>query len=287
MVRLLDSDVKTGEVLDWKGVHLLHAPGSSCSQKTRIFLNLKNIPWQSHVIDLAKGENLEPWYLGINPRGLVPCLVHDGAVFIESNDIIEYLEDTFPDPSLVPPESRDRVHDLLGMEDALHEDLRVLTFRYLIAKPPGQVKSRAALEQLRSHDGTIGGRPDPQKDREIGFWEDANEYGITDEQVTTAVDHFRSALNEIEVVLAGSEYILGKEISVVDIAWYVYAARLIAAGYPLTRLHGSVGKWFDKLDSLPEFHREVETPPGLLAARETLQQAQREQGQSLESVAGL
>ena len=99
MVRLLDSDVKTGEVLDWKGVHLLHAPGSSCSQKTRIFLNLKNIPWQSHVIDLAKGENLEPWYLGINPRGLVPCLVHDGAVFIESNDIIEYLEDTFPDPT--------------------------------------------------------------------------------------------------------------------------------------------------------------------------------------------
>ena len=43
MVQLLDSDIKTREVLDWKGVHLIHYMGSSCSQKVRIFLNLKGI----------------------------------------------------------------------------------------------------------------------------------------------------------------------------------------------------------------------------------------------------
>ena len=48
MVQLVDSDIKTREVLGWKGVHVLHFMGSSCSQKLRIFLNLKNIPWQSH-----------------------------------------------------------------------------------------------------------------------------------------------------------------------------------------------------------------------------------------------
>ena len=43
MVQLVDSDIKTREVLDWKGVHLLHFFLSSCSQKLRIFLNLKGI----------------------------------------------------------------------------------------------------------------------------------------------------------------------------------------------------------------------------------------------------
>ncbi len=94
MVQLVDSDIKTREVLGWKGVHVLHFAGSSCSQKLRIFLNLKGIPWESHPIDLPGNENFRPWFLGINPRGLVPVLVHDGAVHIESNDIIQYLEKT-------------------------------------------------------------------------------------------------------------------------------------------------------------------------------------------------
>jgi glutathione S-transferase len=92
MVQLVDGDIRTREVLGWQGVHVLHFMGSSCSQKLRIFLNLKKIPWQSRPIDLPGNENMQPWFLGINPRGLVPVLVHDGAVHIESNDIIQYLE---------------------------------------------------------------------------------------------------------------------------------------------------------------------------------------------------
>jgi hypothetical protein len=46
MVQLVESDIKTREVLDWKGVHVLHFMGSSCSQKLRVFLNLKGIPWE-------------------------------------------------------------------------------------------------------------------------------------------------------------------------------------------------------------------------------------------------
>ena len=42
MVQLIDSDIKTREVLDWRGVHVLHFAGSSCSQKLRIFLNAKS-----------------------------------------------------------------------------------------------------------------------------------------------------------------------------------------------------------------------------------------------------
>ena len=68
MVQLVDGDIKTREVLDWKGVHVLHFMGSSCSQKLRIFLNVKGIEWESHPVDLFTNENFQPWFLGINPR---------------------------------------------------------------------------------------------------------------------------------------------------------------------------------------------------------------------------
>src|ERR1700738_4011990 len=126
MVQLVDSDIRTREVLGWQGVHVLHFVGSSCSQKLRIFLNLKKIPWQSHPIDLPSNENMQPWFLGINPRGLVPVLVHDGAVHIESNDIIQYLEERFPTPRLIPAGYENEVVSLLKHEDALHLHLRTL-----------------------------------------------------------------------------------------------------------------------------------------------------------------
>ncbi len=126
MVQLVDRDIKTREVLGWKGIHVLHFMGSSCSQKLRIFLNVKGIKWESHLVDLFTNENFSPWFLGINPRGLVPVLVHDGAVHIESNDIIQYLEKTFPAPKLIPNGHENEVAALLKHEDDLHLDLRTL-----------------------------------------------------------------------------------------------------------------------------------------------------------------
>ena len=113
MVQLVDSDIRTREVLDWKGVHVLHFMGSSCSQKLRIFLNLKGIKWESHLVDLFANENFQAVTLGINPRGLVPVLVHNGAVHIESNDIIQYLEQKFPTPILIPAGHQNEVAGLL------------------------------------------------------------------------------------------------------------------------------------------------------------------------------
>ena len=157
MVQLVDSDIKTREVLGWKGVHVLHFVGSSCSQKLRIFLNLKGIKWESHPIDLPGNENFQPWFLGINPRGLVPVLVHDGAVHIESNDIIQYLEKTFPTPKLIPAGHENEVAALLKHEDDLHLDLRTLELpvRVRAARPAeaGRGARELCRERLRHRAG--------------------------------------------------------------------------------------------------------------------------------------
>ena len=198
MVQLVDSDIKTREVLGWKGVHVLHFTGSSCSQKLRIFLNLKGIPWESHPVDLPGHENFRPWFLGINPRGLVPVLVHDGAVHIESNDIIQYLEKTFPTPRLIPAGHENEVAALLKHEDDLHLDLRTLSFRFVFA-PPGPPKPAEALKSYAENgSGTVQGAKDRDKDIQIEFWQRAAKEGFTDERARASAQKFRTEFDALD-----------------------------------------------------------------------------------------
>jgi glutathione S-transferase len=284
MVQLVDSDIKTREVLGWKGVHVLHFMGSSCSQKLRVFLNLKKIPWHSHPIDLPGNENMQPWFLGINPRGLVPVLVHDGAVHIESNDIIQYLEQKFPQPKLVPAGHENEVAKLLKHEDDLHLDLRTLSFRFVFA-PPGPPKSADALASYAANGtGTVQGVKDTEKQIQIEFWKRAAKEGFTDERARASAQRFRTEFEKLNRTLARQPYLLGETLSVLDIAWLIYQNRLTLAGYPFARLHPNVKAWADRLGGMPEFAKEIgqlrHSPEQLDAVRRSLA------GQSLESVAG-
>ncbi len=257
MVQLVDSDIKTREVLTWKGVHVLHFIGSSCSQKLRIFLNLKNIPWQSHPIDLPGNENFRPWFLGINPRGLVPVLVHDGAVHIESNDIIQYLEKKFPSPRLIPQGHENEVAALLKHEDDLHLDLRTLSFRFVFA-PPGPPKPAEALASYAANGtGTVQGAKDRDKEIQIEFWQRAAKEGFTDERARASAQKFRAEFDALDKRLKQSPYLMGDALSVLDIAWFIYAFRLSLAGYPFARLHPHVAAWEETLRARPEFAKEI------------------------------
>src|SRR5271166_6413608 len=222
MVQLVKSDVNTHEVLDWKGVHVLHYMGSSCSQKLRIFLNLKGIKWESHLVDLSTNENFGPWFLGINPRGLVPVLVHDGAVHIESNDIIQYLEERFPAPRLIPAGHENEVAALLKHEDDLHLDLRTLSFRFVFA-PSGPPKPAAALESyIANGAGTVRGAKDHEKQVQIEFWQRAAREGFTDAHARACALKFRAEFEALDKTLAKQPYLTGGHLSVLDIAWLIY-----------------------------------------------------------------
>ena len=255
MVQLVDGDIRTREVLGWKGVHVLHFMESSCSQKLRIFLNLKRIQWESHLVDLFTGENFRAWFLGINPRGLVPVLVHDGVVHIESNDIIQYLEKTFAAPKLIPAGYENEVVTLLKHEDDLHLDLRTLSFRFVFA-PPGSPKPAESLKSYALNgSGTVRGSKDHNRDIQIEFWERAAREGFTDDSRASA-QKFRAEFEELEKNrLAKHPYLMGDTLSVLDIAWFIYAHRLSLAGYPFARLHPRVNAWVDRLRARPEFVR--------------------------------
>jgi glutathione S-transferase len=286
MVALLDRDITTREVLGWKGVHVLHYMGSSCSQKLRIFLNLKGIAWESHLVDLPSNENFQPWFLGINPRGLVPVLVHDGAVHIESNDIIQYLEQRFPTPKLIPAGHENEVAALLRHEDDLHLDLRTLSFRFVFDRP-GPPKHAAALESYSANgSGTVRGEKDRDKEIQIAFWQRAAKEGFTDERARASARKFRVAFDALESGLTQQPCLMGDVPSVLDIAWFIYAHRLSLAGYPLERLHPRVFAWKERLGARPEFAKEIAVSPEVEARMDAARQAQVQRGRTLEIVAG-
>jgi glutathione S-transferase len=286
MVQLVDSDIKTREVLDWKGVHILHFGGSSCSQKLRVFLNLKGINWESHLIDLPGNENFRPWFLGINPRGLVPVLVHDGAVHIESNDIIQYLEQKFPEPKLIPAGHENEVAALLKHEDDLHLDLRTLSFRFVF-NPPGPPKPAEALQSyIENGTGTVQGAPDRDKQVQIEFWQRAANEGFSDERARASAQKFRNEFDALDMWLASQPYLMGQDLSVVDIAWLIYVHRLSLGGYPFARLHPHLNAWAAKLRARPEFAKEIAMLRDSEERLEATRQAQVRAGKTLEMVAG-
>ena len=108
---------------------------SSAAFRVRIALNLKKLDYETAAIHLRRNDQTRPDYLVVNPQGLVPTLDDDSRTLIQSLAIIEYLDEAYPDPPLLPknPAERARVRALAEIVACdIHpiNNLRVL--RYLM-----------------------------------------------------------------------------------------------------------------------------------------------------------
>ena len=104
---------------------------SVCCQKVRITLVEKGLTWEARQVDLFKTEQYDPEYLKLNPKGVVPTLVHDGTPVIESTLICEYIDETFPDPPLMPKDPAERARMRLWskfVDEGLFDGVTELSF---------------------------------------------------------------------------------------------------------------------------------------------------------------
>jgi maleylpyruvate isomerase len=83
---------------------------SGTSHRLRIALNLKGLSYDYVAVDLRKSEHLGAAFKALNPQGLVPALVDGGQVLTQSVAIIEWLEERYPTPALLPTDANDRAH---------------------------------------------------------------------------------------------------------------------------------------------------------------------------------
>lgn len=104
---------------------------SSTSFRLRIALAYKRLDYESHYVSLPKMEHRLPSYREINPQGLVPLLVEGGRSLIQSMAIIEYLDEVYPDPPLMPKDPIGRLYvravsQIVGCEIHPLNNVRVL-----------------------------------------------------------------------------------------------------------------------------------------------------------------
>ena len=112
---------------------------SSTAFRVRIALNLKGVDYGQTFRHLRKGEQRAPDYLKLNPQGLVPTLEIDGQTLTQSLSIIEYLEETRPDPALLPKDAAGRA--------------RVRSLAYAVALEIHPINNLRVLEDLKTRFG--------------------------------------------------------------------------------------------------------------------------------------
>ncbi len=100
-------------------ISFYYGSGSPYAWKVWLALEHKGLPHELHVLSFDRGDTQTPEFLAINPRGKIPVLVHDGLAIAESNAIVEYLEERFPERPLLPrdPAARALVRQLSAEAD--------------------------------------------------------------------------------------------------------------------------------------------------------------------------
>lgn len=99
--------------------------------RVRIALHLKGLAFESAPVDLRGGEQRGEAYRALNPQALVPALETDGAVLTQSVAILEWLDEAYPDPPLLPPDAQGRavvraMADIVACDIHPLNNLRVL-----------------------------------------------------------------------------------------------------------------------------------------------------------------
>lgn len=227
-------------VKDLQGLHLYHTGRSNCSARVRLLILEKLLPWVSHHIDLYTRENISAEYFGINPKGVVPTLVHDGRVIVESNDILNYIENEFPHPCFTPaaPEHRQIMNDWLRRSGDIHIP-GIKTYAYakvnaaLVVKTPEEVALYRSLQK------------DPAL---LAFHakHDLPGSSFSEQDVNGAADLLRQALHDMEQAIHRDGWLAGDAYSLADISWAPTYATLSRAGFPLDEFP-LITDWYERI----------------------------------------
>lgn len=234
------------EIRDMRGLHLFHSPMSNSSMRVRLLLEEKGAEWTSHRVSLAAGENLEPDFLRINPRGLVPALVHEGIIVTESNDILEHIDRYVPGRSFAPVEAARR-SDVLDWVDRASE-LQIRAIRTYVC---GKTGDRLFCEEGMALYREI--QPDPAL---IAFHQKTVD-GFTRAEVEQAERLNHALLGLMESALCSSSYLAGERYTLADIAWAPNVHTLASLDFPVHH-YPHVEAWYQRIRQRPAWHLAVD-----------------------------
>lgn len=231
-------------------LHLYHHGSSACAAKVRFALEEKRLPWTGHYVDILKGEQFAPEFLALNPKAVVPVLVDDGTVIVESTVICEYLEESFPAILIYPstPLERARVREWTkAVDEELHPACSAITY---------VVSHRHTI--LRNGVGSFeeflaGGVREGTAARTLKWqW---IQLGLEAPGAADKIKLYDSYLHKMEQALSGA-WLVGERFSMADIAMTPYVNRLAALAMERLWENGRlprVADWFARVRARPTF----------------------------------
>jgi glutathione S-transferase len=203
-------------------ITLYHSIESTCAHKVRLVLVEKNLPWQEKLVNLRKGEQFNPQYLALNPKAVVPTLVHGNTVVRESTIINEYLEDCFPQPALRPESPAERAIMRLWVktiDDEMHPSIGIITYAIALRH---QMNTLKTAEQMEEHFAAI---PDPaRRERQRSVHHE----GTKADAYRQAVRRLDKLLGDLDTSLANTDWLAGDGYSLADAAALPYVMRVDA-----------------------------------------------------------
>jgi glutathione S-transferase len=236
-------------------VELYHNNISVCAQKVRIVLSEKRVTWTNHHLSLALGEQLTPEFKKMNPRGVVPVLVHDGNVIVESSVICAYLDEAFPDPPLMPKRPVERATMRLWCklpDDILHMACATVSFAISFGQQLKKQMGAGLEERLMK-------MPDPaRRDRQRALIEK----GIETPFFRDHIKVFEKTFGEMEMQLARTAWLASDMYTLADAEITPYVERIDRLGLAAmweNRPH--VAEWFSRIKARPSFRAISEYPP--------------------------
>jgi glutathione S-transferase len=256
------------------GVHLFHFEAAPCAQRVRFALAEKGLTrgrdvrwnsdapsslvapdgtWVSRHVSLITKDNMTAEYAAIHPSMVVPALVHDGRLYLESMEILQYLDDTWPHNPLMPvaPDIAEDSRSLIEWAQKLHVSVRYVSFRWGLGRF-GRLTSKTEkmLEQLER-----SGSPEELAHFYTRY--DRGEIGdATYREHLTALEDGYAAMDR-RLAGDGRPFLTGADFGAADIIWSIKVLRILECGYPFEENFPALFAWYTRVSSRRGFQEGV------------------------------
>jgi glutathione S-transferase len=210
-------------------IELYWGSGSPFAWRVMLALEIKNLPYESKLLEFSKGEHKTPAYLKLNPRGKVPTLKDGDFVLYESIAMMAYLDRKYPDPPLFgkTPEEAGLIWRVISECES-----------YLVGEGNKVVRPMFFGKGLERVD-----------------------------EIQQAAQAIRQELQSIDARLARSSWLVGEKISAADITVFPLVQLLLRAAskdvaksfnlglLPLSETYPAIARWVQRIEALPNYQR--------------------------------
>lgn len=232
-------------------LELYHHGSSVCAAKVRFALAEKGLDWTGHYVDVLAGEQFAPAFLALNPKAMVPVLVHDGKVVIESTLICEYAEATFDGPALYPSDPYLAYQARLwtkAVDEDLHPACSAIT--YVVSHRHTIIKNG-----VTSFEDFLKSPSNESIEARKLKWQWIA-HGLEAPGAADRIRLYDRYLRKMDDTLGTRAWLAGDAFSIADIALTPYVNRLAMLGMRDMWRNGrlpAVDDWFSRIQARPRF----------------------------------